>query len=56
MIDWPESQEYMDYEGYKENTIAHPTESGAIFADEDWVKAVDNGEVELKDDEEEDLA
>ena len=41
-VDWPESQEYMDKEGFEENAILDVNTSGAYFIQEDWLKKVDS--------------
>lgn len=53
LVEWPESQDYMDHVGYTENAVPHPSESGAAFILESWMQAVDRGEVERIPDEEE---
>lgn len=47
-VDWPESQKYMDYEGFEENAI--PTdEPGEYLIEFNWMTDVDNGKIKMMD-------
>lgn len=51
LVDWPESQDLMNYEGFEDNCEASLAVSGAYYVDEEWYEDYRNGNLDLADDE-----
>jgi hypothetical protein len=50
LVEWPESQDLMNYEGFEDNCEASLNVSGAYYVDESWYKEYLNGNLALADD------
>ena len=43
LVPWPDSQDYMELEGYSENSVPNPRGDGDVFIRETWKTDADLG-------------